>query len=94
MVIMAITPIMVIMPIMVEMVKIPPGLAMVAIWLLLAIAVHDSAGKAKPSSKFLLIKTKDNSDEWTEAGEDYADSSESGGGRYGGEFTLVSSEQK
>ena len=90
---MVITPIMVIMPIMVEMVKIPPGLAMVAIWLLLAIVVHDSAAKAKPSSKFLLIKTKD-SDEWTEAGEDYADSSESGGGRYGGEFTLVSSEQK
>ena len=78
---------MVIIPIMAIIMR-PPGLAMVAIWLLLAIAIHDSAAKAKPSSQFLLIKTKD-SNEGREGGEDYVDSSEpaTGPGRYGGEFT-------
>ena len=87
--IIVIIPIMVIIPTMVIMAIImrPPGLAMVAIWLLLAIAIQNSAAKAKPSSNFLLIKTKD-SDEGKERGEDYADSSEpaTGPGRYGGKL--------
>ena len=85
---MVIIPIMGIVPIMAIIMR-PPGLAMVAICLLLAITIHDSTAKAKPSSKFLLIKTKD-SDEGREGGEDYADSNEpaTGPGRYGGECTM------